>query len=85
VIGPAEWTDVFLNAAYFQFLWTTLADALAGWAERGDSALLVDLYSQTDSPGNDNGYFGISRGGVQRRPVADQVRRDDWSTFLRAP
>jgi pimeloyl-ACP methyl ester carboxylesterase len=59
IVGPDEWTDVFLQAAYFQQAWRQLGRAFAGWAHgHGGKAgrAMVALYGAVDTPGDDNGF-----------------------------
>ena len=59
VVGPDEWTDVFLEAGYYQQTWTQLGSAFADWEKTHSAAAgkaLVTLYQQTDTPGNDNEF-----------------------------
>jgi pimeloyl-ACP methyl ester carboxylesterase len=59
IVGPDEWTDIFLQAAYFQQTWRQLGRAFARWAHghhaRAGRAL-VALYEAVDTPGDDNGF-----------------------------
>ena len=59
VVGPDEWTDIFLEAGYYQQTWLQLGSAFANWANTHNAAaakVLVTLYQQTDTPGNDNEF-----------------------------
>lgn len=59
VIGPDEWTDIFLEAGYYQQTWLQLGSAFADWENTHSAAAakaLVNLYQGTDTPGNDNGF-----------------------------
>ncbi len=56
VIGPSEWADAFLYAAYYQFFWTDLGDAFSAWVNQHDAGPLINAYETADSPGNDNGF-----------------------------
>jgi pimeloyl-ACP methyl ester carboxylesterase len=88
VVGPDEWTDIFLQAGYYQFTWTDLADTFANWVHKGDPAPLIAAYQSTDSPGDDNGfavYNAVQCTDVQWPRSWDQWKRDNWKTFLSAP
>jgi pimeloyl-ACP methyl ester carboxylesterase len=88
VVGPSEWNDVFLLAGYYQIVWLDLADALASWVNDGDPELVVAWYNAADSPGNDNGYAvyaAVQCTDVQWPQSWAQWRRDNWSTYHRAP
>jgi pimeloyl-ACP methyl ester carboxylesterase len=59
VVGPDEWTDIFLEAGYYQLTWLELGSAFADWENTHSSAAaanLVTLYQQTDTPGDDNEF-----------------------------
>jgi pimeloyl-ACP methyl ester carboxylesterase len=59
VVGPDEWTDIFLEAGYYQLTWLQLGSAFADWENTHSAAAgtaLVDLYQGTDAPGDDNGF-----------------------------
>jgi pimeloyl-ACP methyl ester carboxylesterase len=57
VVGPDEWTDIFLEAGYYQQTWLQLGSAFADWENTHSAAAaanLVSLYQGTDTPGDDN-------------------------------
>jgi pimeloyl-ACP methyl ester carboxylesterase len=59
VVGPDEWTDIFLEAGYYQQTWLQLGSAFADWENTHSAtaaANLVSLYQGTDTPGNDNEF-----------------------------
>jgi pimeloyl-ACP methyl ester carboxylesterase len=59
VVGPDEWTDIFLEAGYYQLTWLQLGSAFADWVNTHSAAAasnLVSLYQSTDTPGNDNEF-----------------------------
>ena len=59
VVGPDEWTDVFLEAGYFQQTWLEWGSAFANWANthsKKAGATIVSLYKSVDTPGDDNGF-----------------------------
>ncbi len=56
VIGPAEWADAFLFAAYCECLWEYFGNVFAAWIHERDFDLLFETYRLVDSYGNDNGY-----------------------------
>jgi pimeloyl-ACP methyl ester carboxylesterase len=59
VVGPDEWTDIFLEAGYYQQTWLELGSAFASWENTHSAAAakdLVTLYQDSDSPGNDNEF-----------------------------
>ncbi|NJC83717.1 alpha/beta hydrolase [Planosporangium mesophilum] len=88
VVGPDEWTDIFLQAGYYQVTWLDLADTFANWVHTGDPAPLIAAYEATDSPGDDNGYAvynAVQCTDVQWPRSWDQWKRDNWNTFRVAP
>jgi pimeloyl-ACP methyl ester carboxylesterase len=58
VIGPNELTDVFLQAGYYVFGWSSLADAFAAWIAKKDPKPLRALFDEANPQvaGSDNGY-----------------------------
>jgi len=59
VVGPDEWTDIFLEAGYYQETWLELGSAFADWENTHSAAAgnaLVSLYQGIDTPGNDNEF-----------------------------
>ena len=88
VIGPDEWTDIFLQAGYYVFGWEDVAKAFSGWIHNGDFATLKDLYESSNPPGDDNGfaiYAGVQCSDTQWPTNWNRWRVDNWITFLRAP
>ena len=65
IVGPDEWTDIFLYAGYYESTWLTLARALSQWATTHSAAAgtaLISLYEEVDTPGSDNSfadYLGV--------------------------
>ena len=56
-IGPDEWTDIFLEPAYYQETWVSWGQAFSNWVNEHNAAAaeeLVDLYDIVDDPGDDN-------------------------------
>lgn len=56
VIGPAEFTDVFTLAPYFQAFWPTLGGLLANYVHTGDANPVQALFQQFYQRGDDNVY-----------------------------
>jgi len=87
VVGPDEWTDIFLYAGYYQSTWTDLGTTFSGWVHNRDPKPLIDEYVSADGPGDDNGFAIYS--GVQCLdapwPGLAQTLRDNWETYRRAP
>jgi pimeloyl-ACP methyl ester carboxylesterase len=78
VVGPAEWNDAFLYAAYYQITWLALADVFASWVYQRNTAKVIAAYRAADSPGNDNGYAVYS--AVQ---CTDAQWPTQWRTWER--
>ncbi|TVT22760.1 alpha/beta fold hydrolase [Amycolatopsis rhizosphaerae] len=88
VIGPDEWSDIFLQAGYYRFGWEDLAKAFSGWVHNGDWKTLKALYDDTNSPGDDNGfavYAAVQCTDVQWPVSWNKWRADNWRTYFRAP
>jgi pimeloyl-ACP methyl ester carboxylesterase len=91
VVGPDEWTDVFLEAGYYQQTWLDLGSLFSEWVNNHDATAtsdLVDAYESTDTPGDDNGFAGYL--AVECSEGAwpsswDTIVHDNWATYLRAP
>lgn len=59
VIGPDEWTDIFIIAAYTNQLWPHRAQVFSDWVHLHDAATtqeLINMYEGDDGPGDDNTY-----------------------------
>ncbi|MFF5173203.1 alpha/beta hydrolase [Micromonospora sp. NPDC000089] len=90
IIGPDEWTDIFLQAGYYVYGWEEVAEAFAGWVHEGDWQTLKALYddSNPQGPGADNGFamYLATECTDARWPQSwNTWRVDNWRTFLRAP
>jgi pimeloyl-ACP methyl ester carboxylesterase len=88
VVGPDEWTDIFLLAGYYQLTWLDLGNVFAGWANNADAGPVVDWYHRVDGPGDDNGfavYNAVQCTDTQWPQSWDRWRHDNWLTYLRAP
>lgn len=90
VIGPDEWTDIFLQAGYYVFGWPEVAAAFSGWVNDGDWQTLKDLYdgSNPQGPGTDNGYavyLAVQCTDVQWPKSWAKWRFDNWVTYAKAP
>jgi pimeloyl-ACP methyl ester carboxylesterase len=78
VIGPDEWEDVFLGAAYSQSLWTVLGATFSAWVNEHDSGALLAAYEFVDTPGDDNWFAAYSAVVCTDAPSPPQ-----WSTWAR--
>ena len=90
VIGPNELTDVFLQAGYYVFGWTAVADAFAAWVNDRDAEPLRALYEQGNpqTPGADNGYaiyLAVQCTDVQWPVSWSKWQRDNWRVHRQAP
>jgi len=91
VVGPDEWTDIFLSAGYYQVTWIDLAETWSGFVNTGDDASLQRLigqYEGADSPDDDNGFAVYN--AVQCTDAIwpkswDTWKRDNWRTYAKAP
>jgi pimeloyl-ACP methyl ester carboxylesterase len=84
-IGPDEWTDIFLSAAYYVYGWEDVANAFASWVHDGDATGLLDLYPP---PGDDNGhavYLAVICTDAKWVTDYDRYRLDNWITHIKAP
>ncbi len=90
VIGPAEFTDVFLQAGYYVFGWEAVAGAFAAWVHDKDPEPLRALYDQGNpqSDGSDNGYavyLGVQCTDAQWPTSWQRWKRDNWRIHEIAP
>ena len=91
VVGPDEWTDIFLSAGYYQLTWLDLADVWANFVNSGDDAsltALLDQYQGAESPDDDNGFAVYN--AVQCTDAVwpkswDVWKRDNWRVYAKAP
>ena len=85
-IGPDEWTDIFLQAAYYVYGWEDVANAFSTWVHDGDAAPLVDLYGSP--PFEDNGhaiYLAVICTDAKWVTNYKKFRKDQWETHVEAP
>jgi pimeloyl-ACP methyl ester carboxylesterase len=85
-IGPSEWTDIFLQAAYYVYGWEDIANAFSTWVHDGNPAPLVDLYGTP--PFDDNGhaiYLGVICTDAKWVTNYNRYRLDNWITHIKAP
>lgn len=86
VIGPTEWTSIFVNAGYAEFLWADLAELWLGWSRDGDPQPLIDA-SGGDS-GDDNEfavYNAVTCSDAVWPSSWSRWRSDAWASFRHAP
>ncbi|BCJ52631.1 peptidase [Actinoplanes sp. NBRC 14428] len=90
VIGPAEFTDVFLQAGYYVFGWEAVASAFSAWVNDRDPAPLRALYDQANpqEEGSDNGYaiyLAVQCTDARWPQSWSTWRADNWRVHRRAP
>jgi pimeloyl-ACP methyl ester carboxylesterase len=88
VIGPDEWTDLFVAAGYYKGIWPGLAEAFAGWVHRGKWKPLKAWYDGSLTPGDDNWfavYVAVQCTDVHWPQLWGRWGRDNWTTHRRAP
>lgn len=86
IIGPDEWTDIFLSAAYYVYGWEDVANAFAGYVHDGAWEPLRDLYGSP--PFGDNGhavYLAVICTDAKWTNSINKYRFDNWVTHIRAP
>jgi pimeloyl-ACP methyl ester carboxylesterase len=89
-IGPAEFTDVFLQAGYYVFGWEPVAEAFAAWVSGRDPKPLRALYDQGNpqTEGSDNGYavyLGVPCTDARWPTSWQQWKDDNWRVHAIAP
>jgi pimeloyl-ACP methyl ester carboxylesterase len=88
VVGPDEWTDIFLYAGYYQLVWTDLANVFSRWVNNGDLATLEDAYQNYVGPTDDNEfavYLGVECTDAHWPKSWSTWSRDNWSIYAKAP
>jgi len=90
LIGPDEWNDAFVGAAYYVYGWEDVATAFAAAVNHGDFAGIKDLYdaSNGQGPGADNTYavYNAVQCTDVRWPQSWATwQRDNWRTYDEAP
>ena len=90
VIGPAELTDVLLQAGYYVFGWEEIAQAFSAWVVKGDPEPLKKLYDKSNprTKGADNGYaiyLGVQCTDAQWPLSWTKWTADNWEIHRRAP
>ena len=90
VIGPAEFTDIFLQAGYYVFGWQTLADAFAAYIGKKDPKPLRALFDQANplTDGSDNNYaiyLGVQCSDTQWPTSWSKWRKDNKRIHKVAP
>jgi pimeloyl-ACP methyl ester carboxylesterase len=90
-VGPDEWTDIFLEAGYYEQTWEDLGSLFSEWVNSPgaqSASDLVDAFESTDGVGDDNGFAGYL--AVQCTDTAwpsswNKIVRDNWDVYAKAP
>jgi pimeloyl-ACP methyl ester carboxylesterase len=88
VVGPAEWTDIFLYAGYYQLVWTDLGDVFASWVHGRDLTKLKAAYEAFVGPNDDNGfavYLAVQCTDAKWPQSWTTWKRDNWRVYNKAP
>ncbi|MFG1605359.1 alpha/beta hydrolase [Actinoplanes sp. NPDC049265] len=90
VIGPAELTDVFLQAGYYVFGWATVAEAFSAYAVKKDAAPLKKLFDEGNpqTANADNGYavyLAVQCTDAPWPSPWSTWRSDNWAVHAQAP
>ena len=85
-LGPAELTDVMMDAGYYVYNWSSLGRAYADLVRKRRGGELLSVYRDTQM-GDDNSYAVYN--AVQCTDVSwpgwTRTRRDSWAVHRRAP
>jgi pimeloyl-ACP methyl ester carboxylesterase len=87
-IGPAEWSDTFLGAAYCDCLWADLGDVFASWVHDRAKNKLIRSYEGAVGLGYDNGYAVYLAVICTDAPWPtdwETWRMDNWAVHEQAP
>lgn len=88
VIGPAEWIDLFLVAAYYQNTWIAFAQVLSNFINDKNSTALGNLYVAFGKGNSDNTnavYLAVFCSDQRWHRYWRRVRTIYWRTFSQAP
>ncbi|NYG07628.1 pimeloyl-ACP methyl ester carboxylesterase [Phycicoccus badiiscoriae] len=91
LVGPDEWTDAIVPAAYYVYGWDTTAQAIAAAVNGGDFTAIRDLYVSStggQGPGADNGYavyLAVQCSDVRWPQAWSTWERDNNRVYSRAP
>ncbi|GAA1983368.1 alpha/beta hydrolase [Terrabacter lapilli] len=89
-IGPDEWNDVFVSAAYYVYGWTDIAKAFSAAVNHGDYRGIKSLWDRANpqGPGTDNGYAMYLATECTDAPWPHSWsvwQRDNWRAYDKAP
>ncbi|MGO9899519.1 MAG: alpha/beta fold hydrolase [Solirubrobacteraceae bacterium] len=91
VIGPDEWTDIFLEPAYYEETWVQWGQVFSDWVNEHNAAAaneLIQLYQAVDAPGDDNEfavYLSVLCTDSQWPTNWSTWQTDTWAIFSVAP
>lgn len=90
LIGPDEWNDAFVGAAYYVYGWEDVATAFDAAVNQGDFAGIKDLYdaSNGQGPGADNTYAvynAVQCTDIRWPQSWAKWQLDNWRTYDKAP
>ena len=88
VVGPDEWTDIFLNAGYYQLVWLQLGGLFASWVHGRHVAPLVQAYQDFVGPTDDNEfavYNAVQCTDTHWPTSWAKWRTDNWRVYQKAP
>jgi pimeloyl-ACP methyl ester carboxylesterase len=91
VIGPDEWTDIFLEPGYYEETWVEWAQAFSDWVNNHNAAAaneLIGLYDAADGPGDDNEfavYLSVLCTDSHWPTNVNMWVRDTWAVYASAP
>jgi pimeloyl-ACP methyl ester carboxylesterase len=88
VVGPDEWTDIFLNAGYYEETWLQLAGVFAGWVHGRDLKTLKAAYRAYVGPTDDNEfavYNAVQCTDTQWPTSWAKWQRDNDRVYKKAP
>lgn len=87
-LGPDEWNDAFIGAAYYVYGWDDTAHAFAAAVNDGDYAPILGLSGAGGGPGSDNTYavyLAVQCSDVKWPSSWETWRRDNDATYAVAP
>ena len=91
VVGPDEWTDIFLEAGYYEQTWLGLGSLFSEWVHDHDANAAADLVSEfdsTDGVGDDNefaGYLAVQCTDTAWPHSWPKIVADNWRVYAVAP
>lgn len=87
-LGPDEWTDSFLYAGYYRFVWTQLGRLFADYVHQGSWRPLLRFYRDFNGSSDDNGYavyLGVQCTDAHWPQRWSQWERDNTRVAAKAP